>query len=77
MDGLRGFAGLGQGGLMLHKFIEPTGIATFVSLAITAFLGLALWKLRWVKFRPRYHYAMAMVTLILALTHLALNLLVH
>lgn len=57
---------------MMREAIELFGGSTYVLLWVTCVLGLAKWKLRIAWIRPEYHYYAAVLTLILATTHLIL-----
>jgi hypothetical protein len=54
---------------MLWKLLEPLGIATYAMLLITAFLGIARWKLHWRRIPIGWHYAAAIITLLLGTAH--------
>lgn len=55
----------------IHDLIIPLGIATFVSLILTALSGFAMFKLhiRWVKLKA--HVILAVITLVFAIAHVA------
>jgi hypothetical protein len=59
---------------LLFELIEFTGILTFILLILTILLGLARWKLNisWIK--QKYHFILAVVTIIVAALHFILNL---
>ena len=57
----------------MHTLIVPFGIATFVMLIFTAFLGFGKWKLRLSWIKPKYHYTAAIITVTFGTVHLLLN----
>lgn len=55
--------------MMLYQFVKPLGIATYSALWITFLLGLFKFKfqVRWIDMK--WHYACAIITVILATLH--------
>jgi hypothetical protein len=56
----------------LHAYIQPVGIATYLSLWITFLLGLLKFKFRAQRIDMRWHYGVAILTVVLATAHLVL-----
>jgi len=58
--------------MILYQFVKPIGIATYSSLWIAFLLGLLKFKfrVRWIDMK--WHYAFAIITIILATLHVIL-----